>query len=156
MKNMSHEEKNTVLQIIIGIAVNIWVIVKVRALYASGAMDQPDAIQVWAETMFWVIVWAVGLGIIMAIIGTILFSIIEAIITGHSDQTFITDERDKMIANSGNKVTMGFTGLGFIILISGIKFGYDPIDCLVTLMFCFSLGGLFGELVKFARYRMSI
>ena len=29
---MSHEEKNTVLQIIIGIAVNIWVIIKVRGL----------------------------------------------------------------------------------------------------------------------------
>ena len=153
---MSHEEKNTVLQIIIGIAVNIWVIIKVRGLYASGVMEEPDAIQIWAETMFWVIVYAVVGGIIMAIIGTILLSIIEAIITGDSDQNFISDERDKMIANSGNKITMGFTGLGFIILISGIKFGYDPIDCLVTLMFCFSLGGLFGELVKLARYHMSI
>jgi len=153
---MSHEEKNTVLQIIIGIAVNIWVIRKVRGLYASGDMEGPDAIQIWAETMFWVIIFAIVGGIIMAIIGTIVFAIVETAVTGEADQKFITDERDKMIANSGNKITMAFTGFGFIALIAGIKFGYTPVDCLVVLMFCFSLGGLFGELVKLARYRMSI
>ena len=61
-----------------------------------------------------------------------------------------------MIAKVGNTVTVGFTGFGFVVLIAGIKFGYRPIDCLVILMFCFSIGGLAGELVKFARYRMSI
>ena len=156
MKNMSHEEKNTVLQIIIGLVVNIWIIKEVRELYGSGAMDQPDAIQVWAETMFWVIIFAVVAGIIMAIIGTIIFAIVEAAVTGEADQNFISDERDKMIANSGNKVTMGFTGAGFVALIAGIKFGYEPIDCLIVLMFCYSLGGLFGEFVKLGRYRMSI
>lgn len=153
---MSHEEKNTVLQIIIGLAVNVWVIIRIRSLYASGVMDGPDAIQIWAENMFWVIIWAIVIGIVMAIIGTIIFSIIEAVITGETDQNFVTDERDKMIANSGNKMTMGFTGAGFIALIAGIKFGYEPVDCLVVLMFCYSLGGLFGEFVKLARYRMSI
>ena len=42
---MSHEEKNTILQIIIGISINIWILFKVRDLYASGVMDGPDAIQ---------------------------------------------------------------------------------------------------------------
>lgn len=153
---MSHEEKNTVLQIIIGLVVNIYVIMKVIDLYGSGAMDGPDAIQVWANTMFWVIIYAIVAGIIMAIIGTIIFAMIEAAMTGEADQKFITDERDKMIANSGNKVTMGFTGAGFIALIVGINFGYEPVDCLIVLMFCYSLGGLAGELTKLARYRMSI
>ncbi|MDG1736535.1 MAG: hypothetical protein P8L68_11045 [Paracoccaceae bacterium] len=153
---MSHEEKNTVLQIIIGVVVNIYVILKVRELYSSGVMDGPDAIQIWANTMFWVIIFAIVAGIVMAIIGTIIFSILEAMITGEADQNFISDERDKMIANTGNKITVGFTGFGFIALIAGIKFGYQPVDCLVVLMFCFSLGGLFGEFTKLARYRMSI
>ena len=34
--------------------------------------------------------------------------------------------------------------------------GYKIIDCLVILMFCFSLGGLLGEIAKLARYRTSI
>ncbi|MDG1430269.1 MAG: hypothetical protein P8Q23_01745, partial [Paracoccaceae bacterium] len=131
-------------------------ILKVRELYSSGVMDGPDAIQIWANTMFWVIIFAIVAGIVMAIIGTIIFSILEAMITGEADQNFISDERDKMIANTGNKITVGFTGFGFIALIAGIKFGYQPVDCLVVLMFCFSLGGLFGEFTKLARYRMSI
>ena len=81
---MSHEEKNTVLQIIIGLAVNIWVILKVKSLYASGAMDGPDAIQIWAETMFWVIIYSVGFGILLAILGSILFAIIETAVTGEN------------------------------------------------------------------------
>jgi len=153
---MSHEEKNTVLQIIIGLIVNFYVIVKIRELYSSGAMAGPDAIQVWANTMFWIIVFAIIAGIIMAILGTILFALIETAMTGEADQNFVSDERDKMIGDTGNKVTMAFTGFGFIALISGIKFGYEPVDCLVVLMFCFSLGGLFGEFVKLARYRLSI
>ena len=153
---MAHEEKNTVLQIIIGLVVNIWVILKVKELYVTGALDGPDAIQVWAETMFWVIIWAIVAGIIMAIIGTIIFAMVEAAVTGEADQNFITDERDKMIANTGNRVTMAWTGAGFIALIAGIKFGYRPIDCMIVLMFCFSFGGLVGELAKLARYRMSI
>jgi len=152
---MSHEEKNTVLQIIIGIVINIWIILKVRELYASGIMDGPDAIQRWAETMFWIILIAIGAGIILAIVGTVLFSILEAIFLGEADNNFISDERDKMIANTGNKITIGFTGAGFIALIAGIKFGYAPIDCLILLMFSYSLGGLVGELAKLARYRMS-
>ena len=152
---MSHEEKNTVLQIIIGIVINIWIILKVRELYASGIMDGPDAIQRWAETMFWIILIAIGAGITLAIVGTVLFSILEAIFLGEADNNFISDERDKMIANTGNKITIGFTGAGFIALIAGIKFGYAPIDCLILLMFSYSLGGLVGELAKLARYRMS-
>ena len=155
MESMSHEEKNTVLQIIIGIVINIWIILKVRELYASGIMDGPDAIQRWAETMFWIILIAIGAGIILAIVGTVLFSILEAIFLGEANNNFISDERDKMIANTGNKITIGFTGAGFIALIAGIKFGYAPIDCLILLMFSYSLGGLVGELAKLARYRMS-
>lgn len=155
MESMSHEEKNTVLQIIIGIVINIWIIIKVRDLYAFGLMEGPDAIQTWAETMFWIILIAIGAGIILAIVGTVLFSIIETIFWGEADNNFISDERDKMIANTGNKITIGFTGAGFIALIAGIKFGYAPIDCLILLMFSYSLGGLVGELAKLARYRMS-
>lgn len=153
---MSHEEKNTVLQILIGLFINGWIILTVRDLYASGALDGPDAFQIWANEMFWIIIWAIGMGIAFAILGTIIFAIVEAIITGEADQKFITDERDKMIADTGNKVTMFFTGIGFVTLIAGIKFGYDPIDCMIVLMFTYSLGSLAGEFTKFARYRMGI
>ena len=153
---MSHEEKNTILQIIVGAAINIWLILEIRQLYSNGLMDGPAAIQTWAETVFWIIIIAIVAGIGLTVIGTVIFSVIEKIILGEADYSFISDERDKTIASTGDKITLSIVGAGFIILILGLKFGYKPIDCLILLMFCFSLGGLAGEVAKLARYRMSL
>ena len=152
---MSHEEKNTILQIVIGAAINIWLILEIKRLYSEGFMEGPTAIQIWAETVFWIIIIAVVAGIGLTVIGTVIFSVIEKVILGEADYNFISDERDKAIASTGDKITLSIIGAGFIILILGFKFGYKPIDCLILLMFSFSLGGLAGEIAKFARYRMS-
>ena len=153
---MSHEEKNTILQIIIGAAINIWLIFEIRQLYSNGLTDGPAAIQTWAETVFWIIIIAIVAGIGLTVIGTVIFSAIEKVILGEADYNFISDERDKAIASTGDKITLSIIGAGFIVLILGLKFGYEPIDCLILLMFCFSLGGLAGEVAKLARYRMSL
>jgi hypothetical protein len=153
---MSHEEKNTILQIIIGAAINIWLILEIRQLYSNGLMDGPAAIQTWAETVFWIIIIAIVAGIGLTVIGTVIFSAIEKVILGEADYNVVSDERDKAIASTGDKITLSIIGAGFIVLILGLKFGYEPIDCLILLMFCFSLGGLAGEVAKLARYRMSL
>ena len=153
---MSHEEKNTILQIIIGTAINIWLILEIKELYSKGFMEGPTAIQIWAETVFWIIIIAIVAGIGLTVIGTIIFSAIEKVILGEADYNFISDERDRAIASTGDKITLFIIGAGFIILILGLKFGYQTIDCIVLLMFCFSLGGLVGEIAKLTRYRMSL
>ena len=153
---MSHEEKNTILQVIIGISINIWLILEIRQLYSNGWMDGPAAIQTWAETVFWIIVISIVAGIVLTVVGTVIFSVIEKIICGEADYNFIMDERDKAIASTGDKITLSTIGAGFVILILGLKFGYEIIDCLILLMFCFSFGGLLGEIAKLARYRMSV
>ena len=153
---MSHEEKNTILQIIIGTAINIWLILKIKELYSKGFMEGPTAIQIWAETVFWIIIIAIVAGIGLTVIGTVIFSIIEKVIFGEADYNSIVDERDKAIASTGDKISLSIIGTGFIILILGLKFGYETIDCIVLLMFCFSLGGLVGEIAKLTRYRMSL
>ena len=153
---MSHEEKNTILQVIIGISINIWLILEIRQLYSNGWMDGPAAIQTWAETVFWIIVISIVAGIVLTVVGTVIFSVIEKIICGEADYNFIMDERDKAIASTGDKITLSIIGAGFVILILGLKFRYEIIDCLILLMFCFSFGGLLGEIAKLARYRMSV
>ena len=153
---MSHEEKNTLLQIIIGVIINIWIVIEVRNLYINGLMDNPNSIQIWAETIFWIVIFSIFVGIFLSVFGTIVFSILETLIIGEADNNFIADERDKMIASTGHKITIFFSGAGFTILIIGLKYGYEIVDCLVVLMFCFSLGGLLGEFAKLTRYRLSI
>ena len=70
---MSHEEKNTILQIVIGAVINIWLILEIKQLYAEGFMEGPTAIQIWAETVFWIITIAVVAGIGLTVIGTFIF-----------------------------------------------------------------------------------
>ena len=153
---MSYEEKTTILQIIIGAGINIWLIQEISQLYSDGLMEGPAAIQIWAETVFWIIMISIIVGIALTVIGTVLFAIIERVIFGEADYNFISDERDKAIASTGDKITLFIVGAGFFMLILGLKFGYEIIDCLILLMFCFSLGGLIGEMAKLVRYRMSV
>ena len=82
---MSHEEKNTILQIVIGVAINIWLILEIKQLYSEGFMEGPTAIQIWAETVFWIIIIAVVAGIGLTVIGTVIFSVIEKFILGEAD-----------------------------------------------------------------------
>mgnify|MGYP003331299878 CR=1 FL=1 len=110
--------------------------------YSNGLMNGPAAIQTWAETVFWVIVISIVAGIVMTIVGTVIFSVIEKVIFGEADYNFIMDERDKAIASSGDKITLSIVGSGFVILILGLKFGYEIMDCLVLLMFYWILGAL--------------
>ena len=153
---MSYEEKTTILQIIIGAGINIWLILEIMQLYSDGLMEGPAAIQIWAETVFWIIMISIIVGIALTVIGTVLIAIIERVIFGEADYNFISDERDKAIASTGDKITLFIVGAGFFMLILGLKFGYEIMDCLILLMFCFSLGGLIGEIAKLVRYRMSV
>ena len=79
---MSYEEKTTILQIIIAAGINIWLILEIRQLYSDGLMDGPAAIQIWAETVFWIIMISIIVGIALTVIGTVLFAIIERVIFG--------------------------------------------------------------------------
>lgn len=149
---MSSEERSTLLQLVIGVIVNIYILIRLSQLFDSGALDGPDAIQVWAMAMLWVIGLSIVFGIIVAIIGSILF----AVILNEPDPSFVVDERDRMIANTGLKITMGFVSTGFLGMIAALAFGIDPLICLIGLMLTYSVGSTIGEAGKLARYRMSI
>ena len=153
---MSYEEKTTILQIIIAAGINIWLMLEIRQLYSDGLMEGPTAIQIWAETVFWILMISIITGIALTLVGTVIFAIIERVILGEADYNFISDERDKAIASTGHKVNLSIIGAGFFMLIVGLKFGCEIMDCLTLLIFCFSLGGLIGEMAKLARYRMSV
>ena len=151
---MSHEEKNTILQIVLGVAINVWLAVKISWLYSTGALDDASAVRIWANAVFWVFVLAIPIGIALTVAGTIIFSLLETIFSGESDTECLVDERDKMMAGYSNQVTLFSMGTGFILLVSGINFGYDIVDSLVVFLFFVSIGGLLGEVVKLAKYRM--
>lgn len=149
---MSHEERNTVFQILIGVCVNTYIIWRLVYLGGNGAFDGPDGVAVWARVVLWTIVFAVIFSIIIVILGNILL----AIVNRDPNPSFVVDERDNMISNSGNRITVACVCIGFMGALVAMAFGAGAIGGLTAILLSFSIGSMIGEIGKFVRYRMAI
>lgn len=149
---MSHEERNTVFQIFIGLCVNAYIIWRLLKLAREGAFDSPDAVAVWAQTVLWIIPFVVVFGIAVMILGNILI----AIANRDPKPSFVVDERDNMITSTGNRITVACIGLGFMGSLIAMAFGVGAIGGLTAILFSFSIGSMLGEIGKLVRYRMAI
>lgn len=146
---MSHEERNTVAQLLAGLMINIYVIVKLRNMFADGRLAGDETIQVWAQAMLWVI----PIGIAAVIATTILFNIAHAIATGTEKPSFLTDERDHAISGFGMQVTMVVTSIGVIGMVIALAMGVQTLKALIGMWFAFAAGSLLGDIGKLIRYR---
>ena len=146
---MTHEERNTVVGIISNLLVNVYVIMKLTAMFGDGRLDGPDAIMLWARAMLWII----PIGIALAIGLTIIFNIVFAIVTMDANPSFVVDERDKAISNFGMKVTLIVVSTAFIGAMISLATGMATLTALIAMYFGFSAGDLGGNIAKFTRYR---
>jgi hypothetical protein len=149
---MSHEERNTVFQIFIGVCVNAYIIRKLLDLDSAGAFDGPDAVMIWARTVLWTILFSVAFGIVVVIFGNILL----AIVNRDPKPSFVVDERDNMIENTGNRVAVACICFGFMGALVAMAFGVGAIGGLTAILLSFSIGSMIGEIGKLVRYRMAI
>ena len=76
---MVYQDRNNIVSIVVGLAVNFYIISRLIDLNAAGAFDAPDAVNVWART----VVWVIPIAIAATIAGTIIFNIGYAIATGN-------------------------------------------------------------------------
>lgn len=148
---MSHEERSTVFQIFIGICVNAYIVWRLLHLNSSGAFAGADAVEIWARTVLWTILFAVIFSIAVMILGNILM----AIANRDPKPSFVVDERDNMIRNTGNRITVACIGLGFMGALFAMAFGVGEIFGLTAILLSFSIGSMIGELGKLVRYRMA-
>ncbi len=148
-KTMSHEERNTCASILSNLLVNSYVLWKYLDLRGAGLLDGPDSFVIWGKMIVWVIPAAVVLNIALYI----LVNIIAAVRSGEGEGAFLTDERDRMILDRGNVVTLSVAAMGFILSMIFLAIGWNPVTAFVTIYFSYALGDLVGSLHKFATYR---
>lgn len=146
---MPHQERNTWVSFLLGLGINAYVIVRLRDMYAAGALDGPDGAQVFGSMIIWVIVAA----IILTIGATILFSILYAIATREDDGDLVTDERDHVFENRSMGATMLVAMVGFVGAFAALAYGVRPVDVFVMLYFALALASIAGDLVRLASYR---
>lgn len=146
---MSYQDRNNIVSIVVSLLVNAYVIYRLFEMSAAGAFDGPDAVNVWAR----MVVWVIPIAIVATIAGTILFNIAYAIVAGEAKPSFVVDERDKMFDRRGIMAVVMFAGGGFILAIVALAFGWSALIGFNIIYFAMALGSIAADTVKFISYR---
>lgn len=146
---MTYQDRNNVVSILVNLLVNGYITLRILDMNAGGAFAGPDAVNVWART----VVWVIPISIAATIVGTILFAILHAIATGNPRPSFVVDERDRMFERRSMVATLILAAFGFIAAIVMLAFGWSALVGFNVIYYAMALGSLAGDLVRFISYR---
>ena len=146
---MTYQDRNNVVSILINIVVNGYIIIRLVDMNAAGAFDGPDAVNVWAR----LVIWVIPISIAATIVGTILFNIFYAIATGNEKPSFVVDERDKLFEQRSFVAAMVLAASGFILAIVMLALGWSALFGFNIIYFSMALASMAGDAVKFISYR---
>ncbi|WP_428387305.1 hypothetical protein [Mucisphaera sp.] len=142
---MTPEQRNCVIALAVGLLVNGAAAIRIAQLYANGSLAAPDAVNVWARNVVWVIPAAIGLNVALMLLVRIFGS--------DRHRPHLIDERDRKFQLYGMGVTLVAAGVGFMALLITLAVGVDTIIALNVLFFCFAAGDLLGNTIRLASYR---
>ncbi len=146
---MTYQDRNNVVSIIVSLIVNGYIILRLLEMNAAGQFEGPDAVNVWAR----MVIWVIPIAIAATIVGTILFNILYTIVTGTQKHSFLVDERDKMFDRRGIAAVVIFAGAGFILAILALALGWSALVGFNIIYFAMALGSMAADIVKFISYR---
>ena len=146
---MNSEERNTWVGLISSLAINAWFYSRIWAMFADGTSTAPDAMQIWART----VIWVVPVAIVSTIGLTVLVSIAHSVLSGEKTAIFLKDERDTKFELWGLGATMLLAVAGFLSAMVALALGYSGFIAFNLIFLGFSLGDIAGSLVKLGLYR---
>ena len=146
---MPSEERNTLVGLITSLIVNGYFFWRIAGMFADGTSEAADGLQIWAQTVLWV----VPVSIVATIALTILASILHGIFTGETKGIFVKDERDRQFELWGMGATMAMAVAGFLGSMVLLALGYSPFIAFNVIYLSFALGDLAGSVLKLAMYR---
>lgn len=146
---MIYRDRNTVVSIITALIVNFYIVLRLLDMNEAGQFDGPDAVTVWARMLVWVIPISIG----VTIVGTILFNIGYAIVTGNPKPDFLVDERDHLFDRRGVTAFVICAGAGFMLALAGLAYGWSALIGFNIIFFAMALGSLSADIIKFISYR---
>lgn len=146
---MTYRDRNNVVSILVSLAVNSYIVLRLLQMEQAGLFDGPDAVNIWAR----MVIWAIPISIAATIIGTILFNIGHAIVTGNAKPSFIVDERDRLFDRRGIIAIVVLAGAGFISSIIALALDHSALTGFNIMFFAMALGSMAADLTKFISYR---
>lgn len=146
---MSHEERNTLVNLISSLAVNAWFLSRIWTMFHDGTSTAPDGLQIWAQTMLWVVPVSIGTTIALTILTTIAVSIV----TRDMSMRAVVDERDRTFQVYGMGATMAAAIVGFLASMVLLAMGHGGFVAFNVIYLSFFVGDIAGNLVKLGLYR---
>ena len=146
---MIYKDRNNVVSIITFLIVNFYIVFRLFEMNEAGQFDGPNAVNIWARMVVWVIPISIG----VTIVGTILFNIGYAIVTGNPKPSFLVDERDHLFDRRSSTAVVICAGGGFILAVVALAFGWSGFIGFNIIYFAMALGSLSADIIKFISYR---
>lgn len=149
---MNSEERLTWINLVSSLLINGWFYSRIWTMFQDGTSTAPDAMQIWARTVIWVIPVSIGSIIVL----TILTTIAQAILAGGKPPAFLKDERDTKFEMWGMGAMMLFAVAGFLGAMAALAFGYSGFIAFNLIYLGFSLGDVASNLLKLTLYRTGV
>lgn len=145
---MSHEERNTLTEILTNLIIIALFITLLTAGDAQGRFDGADGLRNWAIVVLQLIAASIGVGIVLAIGMAIVW---RSITDGAAN--LMRDERDRAIAGIGWRVRAVVMGAGVVAGVIALALDMPAIWALNLILASCALGDTAGNLAKLYVYR---
>ncbi len=148
---MSFSERSIIAELVsslLVVALFVWLI---AGRHAQGAFDGPDGLMLWARQVLWMIPAGIGVSLLVTLL---LAALYHATTRAAFDD--LVDERDRMIAGFGWRVTAIAISTGFVGALAALAWGLPVFVALNLMLGAFALGDISGNVAKLLRYRLGI
>ncbi len=146
---MSFGERDAFTSLLTTLIVAVMFYLNISGQFAAGAYDGPEALQLWARSVLWLVAYSIGIAIVIAI----LFAILYAMLTGEKKLSDLRDERDRMIEIRGMRIGMILISIGLMAAIVDLALGASALHALIILLISCSVSEIVKNIFKIACYR---
>jgi len=147
---MSYQEKNITVSLMSSVLILGFYLLNLLPMYQEGNLNAPRVFSLWAT----VILTAIVATIVASILAHIMLSIVQAIKTRTEEsESFIADERDKLIELKGMRNSHIVFSLGTLLSMLTFVFGQPPLVMFSLLIFFTIAASIVGDLSQLYFYR---
>ena len=147
---MSYQEKNITVSLFSHLLIVGYYLVNLFQMQQAGGLVSAKVFNLWAV----VIVGVIVVNIVGSILTNILLSIVHAIKTrSEQEESFIEDERDKLIGLKGSKVSYIAFSIGVLIAMLSFAFGQPPLVMFSLLILSSIVAEIIGDVSQLYIYR---
>jgi hypothetical protein len=148
-EGLSIQEKSLIVSLATSTLVYVGFGIAVWSRFRAGTYDTDGVLIFWSRA----ILILIGLYILFYIIGQILLSIVNTVITAEEEYAGFDDERDKRFELLSTRNSSAVFGVGFLVAMVALAIGRPAETMFVIMFLAMMIGAIVGDVTKLVLYR---